>query len=684
MKNDALKKHHFWILAGVGLVFSLLAFLMVMFNVSSAVASAKSDLDKQFNDIKGNNPKGTKALEDMDKQKEVLLKRREELWKTNYEQQKSLFAWPNHMKLKPLEDRFTKFGEPIARQEDAFDTLKTREVYETAYERIAQSIVPTTFPGRDWRKVLRHVTAWGDIVPTSNRVWLALEDLWVQKTLLLAVNDINAANRNFVSLDDDKTAPALKRKFRNRIWDLELEVPTSGRLDRKGFLVKLTNRTDRMQVLGANKTMTLKVWLNDSDFPVYLRFQKEFVKAHATFEIRERVDVTPPADRKALMDQGLLDEVQVQVPGWQAIPPGTEVVKIRKVEQVLDDMNVPVRQVLDVVLGYKDARHAAAALKAPEWWPADAAVGDAGGTGGGGPPMSPLGGGGPGSPDGEGGRGMGGPGGMMMGGGGGGRGSKVGGPAAVLDANRNRYVEVTKQVRRMPVAVVLLVDQMFMQDALVAYANSPLRLQITQFHWKRFRGDLRSTTAAGASSGYGGDGGEGGEGGVAGGGDGGEGGGPGGPGGGRRGMMGPGAADAGSPDSGAPGGLMGAGLMGGGLMGGPGGMSPYGSAASAAAESQVTSGLVELTIYGIVTLYEKYPDQQPADATPPAGGTTETPAAAPPAGTPAAPAPAATGQPATPATPPAGGTEPKEQPKDPATPPTGNPTPPAGNPPMKQ
>ena len=71
--------------------------------------------------------------------------------------------------------------------------------------------------------------------------------------------------------------------------------------------------------------------------------------------------------------------------------------------------------------------------------------------------------------------------------------AKFGPPTVVLDGNRERYIEVSKQVRRMPVALVLLVDQLFMQDALVAYANSPLRFQVTQSHWKRFRGTLSAT-----------------------------------------------------------------------------------------------------------------------------------------------------------------------------------------------
>ena len=178
----------------------------------------------------------------------------------------------------------------------------------------------------------------------------------------------------------------------------------------------------------------------------------------------------------------------------------------------------------------------------------------------------------------------------------------------MLDANRLRYIDVTDQVRRMPVALVLVVDQMFVQDVLACYANSPLRFQVTQYHWKRFRGTLDSpggATLTGGGSPFG----------------------PGGP---------PGAG--GSPFGGSPGGPSEGGAEGG--SPGPGGMPGgfgSGSSAPAVAEEQVTSGLVELSLYGIVTLYERYEvaapaAPAPADAPPPQPAAPTTPA--PTAGTP--------------------------------------------------
>src|SRR5262249_60601426 len=118
-----------------------------------------------------------------------------------------------------------------------------------------------------------------------------------------------------------------------------------------------------------------------------------------------------------------------------------------------------------------------------------------------------------GGPRGEG--GPGGPGGFGGFGGGGGAGMVgsgwpvLSGPVTsktLFDTTKRRYLgKPTPQVRRLPVGLVLIVDQTNLQDVLLALANSPLRFQITQVHWARFRG-----TIAGTEPTYGTPGGEGG------------------------------------------------------------------------------------------------------------------------------------------------------------------------------
>jgi hypothetical protein len=659
-KNDSLKKHHFWILAGLAPLLALLTIVFLMTGPGGAKDKAAEEIKKNNDTAKGSNPPGKVKLEkDFPEQKKTLNERREILWKANYEAQKGIFGWPQSPRLADLEKRYTKFGAKMETlHNQAFEDFKNRDVYEAAYDRVAEEIKPTTFPGGSWRRVLRYVSNWTEKYPTSDQIWLALEDLWVQRGLLLPVKEVNAAASKFELVKapagpDGKQAdpPPLKRTFRNRVWELELEVPTTGPHANKAMLAKLKNRTNRIQMLGTGNQMKLNVQLSEGAQPVRYVIQKDFAKAN------EEIKVETP------------------LPVLHMIPPGTEVQAITRVEQVLDERTVPVRQVLNVELGYKDARHHTATLVKAEWWPETAAAtgGDMGGMPGGpgmmpgGPGMMPGGpgmmpGGEVGSPDDEGGRGrLPGMPGAFGGMGGTTRAAKSGTPTAVLDYNKDRYAVVTKQVRRMPVAVVLLVDQMFVQDALVAYANSPLRFQITQYHWKRFRGTLSSATGGfGGGMGFpsfgggfepgAGDTGAGGEAGT----PDGEYGSPDG----GSGYVLPGRGGMGGPGMMMPGGEGGPGYGGYGGYGGGYGMMGGGTTGSIS-EGQITSGLVELTLYGIVTLYEKY-EVQPADGTAPTDGTTPAAGNTTGTGTTTAPAP----------TEPKAGTTPTTEPKGTATPTT--------------
>jgi hypothetical protein len=65
------------------------------------------------------------------------------------------------------------------------------------------------------------------------------------------------------------------------------------------------------------------------------------------------------------------------------------------------------------------------------------------------------------------------------------------GPSAVTDVNqlnRNRYLSVTGQCRHLPLGVVVIVDQAHIHDFLASLADSPLRVQITQVLLQHARG----------------------------------------------------------------------------------------------------------------------------------------------------------------------------------------------------
>ncbi len=595
MKSDALKKNLFWILAGVAPVLTFLTFVVIFLSVGGEVASKSEAIAKDLKELSDKRAKGVKGLDTMDKQKVVIATQKQRLWEANWKQELKLFTWPNQPDLKAFEQKYQKFGEKMQVVNDELNTFSTKTIYEGAFDRMAEGVKPTQFAGGTWKGVLRYVSEWGQKTPTQPQVWLALEDLWVQKGLLEPIAAVNASAAVFAPADDGRTP--LKRKFRSRVWDLDLEVPTAGKDAGKVVRATLTNRTDRMQQLGKDKTMNLRIWLSEAA-PINFRIEGAFLKA------REVLEVKP-------------------VESLHGIPAGAEVTKISRVEHVLDGRTVPIRQIAAVQLGKVDSRHSAAVLKQPKFIPEDVVP-------------DPAAGGGPGSGrDGPGVAGLTtGPGGV----GAAGVAANFGPPTLVLDANKKRYIDVTEQVRRMPVALVLVVDQMYLQDTLVAYANSSLRFQVTQYHWKRFRGSLANPNdpLAGDSGEFAT---------IA----------PGYPGGSypsssgsssdfpsssrfpssSGGGMAPtrnsgGPSAAGSSGSSFGSGSFGSGSFGSGSFGGT-------SGGPTVSEAQSTSGLVELTIYGIITLYEKYevksPDGATAQATPATPTADPTPKPAAPADT---------------------------------------------------
>ena len=257
---------------------------------------------------------------------------------------------------------------------------------------------------------------------------------------------------------------------------------------------------------------------------------------------------------------------------------------------------------------------------------------------------------------------MGGPGGpgmpgMSSGGKGGpgeGRPGGFGGEAGgVLDPTpngleRKRYVDLGFQdrgaeklyiVRRMPVAMVVVMDQAYIPDFLTAFANSRLRIQTTQEHWQHVQGIRPNTTEEGSAAGAGPFGGEGmrpptssaggkpglggpsmrppgGAGGPRLGGGAGEmrppnaGGSSGGP------AMGSGAGPRGNPPGPRGGGFPGAGFP---------GSSGYDPNESGMDEED--PNLVELAVYGIASLYERFPPKPPPGADAGSSGTPATPPA---------------------------------------------------------
>ncbi|QEL16896.1 hypothetical protein [Limnoglobus roseus] len=593
-KNDALKKHHFWILAGVAPLLVLLAIVFLITGVSGAIDTENANITKTENEVKSPNAPGTGAIAALDKKKDTLGDIRGQLWKMNWDKQSPFFTWPETPN-KTFDGYNTmKFGTTFR---DFIANEKLREdfkpAYATTYEKLGESIAPTTFRG-GWQTVLRWVRDWGTLSPESKQLWLVMEDVWIQRAMLKPIAQVNEDIARFTLVrPDGQVPPPKKRTFVSHVWQLDLEVAARKPGQGTGQILKarLKNRTNQLQVLGVGSAMILKVWFDPKlDLPPF-----EFRVEGSGAPGGESIPATDPARRAA----GESDSLEIP------ITPGTDVVEIAKVVQVLDKRTVPVRRLERLALGYPSAKDFSKPLNEPPFFPA-APLAD---------PNAPLGSGAPislpmSSPETGGGPGGGGF-------GSGATGAGVGPGAAggmrltgVADGNRKRYVEINQQLRRVPVAMTLIVDQMYMNEVLIAYANSPLRFETVQYSWQRFTESLDQPAAGGAypggsaPMGYGSSSGDTGETGTA------------------TSFTGAGLSSGGPPGIS----LMPPGGYGSGQFGGIPGLGA--DTLSSVSEAQANSGLIQLTVYGIVTLYERYDPPKKEGTETPAGEAAKTPAEA--------------------------------------------------------
>jgi hypothetical protein len=662
LDQDTFLKHHFWLLLGVVVPTVLGALCYLTFGVAGdinakqeAVKKAKADLEN----VSKGTPKNNLWLTAYEEEKQKWTGKRDEVHQKAWEAQSDLMTWP--AKLQPTyQDKY--FGDPIDQNDrteynDTFYKTQFAELYwlPVPFSKVNKKEVNVQYRGGvdGFFQLLQPVQWTSGEIPTTENIWLAQEDLWVRRELLRVVRQANELISVFQDVTDEEEAdkgkpapgsdkskpadgaaekdkappasdkpaerakaavakPAPKprsgdeiehKRYRNPNWELDLVLARNARGERV-LRGQLTNIAKRQLALG----MTFIV-------RVQSRPDGRVALVH--------VDGEPlPAGKSTVIKELGVD---------QAGPEG-----LFGVEQAFNWRTVPVKRIEMLALSYPSHRNANRQLMPPSqpgFKPPEGAAAP-GGDAPGGP------GGVPGGPAGM----AGGPGGMMPGGDGpGGMRGGMGMMGGAMDTGPlrlNRYIDVTPQVRRMPVAMVVLVDQAHIEDFLTAFANCRLRVQTTQVHWQHTFESIKPIMneygeTAGDSDRPGGMVGTRPGMGFAGSPDGGERRGPAGapmPGGIRGGQMGmaPGGMGMGM----GPGGLGGRGRMAAGgsyrgmnLGGGmPGDMDFSGMPGSGMGMSGYpedgevdTSNLVELSVYGIASLYERYPPKPPEPDKPPEG-----------------------------------------------------------------
>ena len=506
--KEMMKKHHFWLLFAPLALFILIAWYALLADVPDVISAKMEDNEKKKKQLAANvKAQPRKTIDEYGKQVGTLDDQRGKLWKEGWNHQKDLYTWPKGY---TDEQRAVvanmKFGEEIPEKVGSVrDQFRAENVYANEYKNLVQTLEPMQFR-ESWDTLLQYVRVWGN-VPSSEDIWLAMEDYWIQRELLLAIHQVNV-NAAAFTLDDKSKDTPTNRTFRSRFWEVNLQlIDYKGKQTLKG---KLKNISGRLQVMGIGNTMKLEVVLSGRTF--IFDVQGDPVEADAEYDVKTILKHTIPPD-------------------WKST-------SIDSVRQVFDARTVPIKRV-DFVKLYKPGlsdRNKDLTMKmakfSEEVAKKEAPV-DGGTVGGEGTvPMNPS---QPGLPTAT-------------------PAAKTLPPLSQNKLERYRYIEATEQIRRMPFGIVIVGDQSFMKDITEQLLKLSLRLQITQVDWIRFHGSLNYNQ--------------------------------------------PGSTGGGPPRSG----------MGEGGFRGLDGLPSSGPSNSR--EDQFSANLMELTIYGIASMYERFPDEK--------------------------------------------------------------------------
>src|SRR5260370_12717736 len=487
MDKDKLVKHSFWILAGCYVVLVLACLTVLATSVGDTVRREDEELknaEKLVTSI--SNPQNQPIVDAFKKQDNYIDRKKDEVWGKAWDTQKDMMTWPRE--LQAFGDRYKYFGEPIA----IADLYEFDQNYEKQIKEIRDVVQPVTSKGEgvvqckggSWDSILALDKNFAIKPVSKDDVWLTQEELWVKREMLriireandlvarfkevipesatdkdkkevkagpVAAKDAPPAKAETAALEKDKKGvkpiPAATKTdpnhkiFRNPNWELDLTLTDSG--GRKFTLDgKLTNIAKRKQSL-------------DTKFKVFL--QDPSTVTEPSFELLS-VDGLPLA-------VGESKEVKPK-----AVPEQRAIEGLFGVEQVLTWKTAAVKRLEELQLMYMSSR-TIRELKPPGFIKTAPAEGADSATSGdttapaaatpsatSASPLSPY------------------------------------GVAAVQETTQtqnglaiNRYTDYSDQVRHMPVAMVVIVDEEHLPELLAAFVNSKLRIQITQYHWHHCR-----------------------------------------------------------------------------------------------------------------------------------------------------------------------------------------------------
>jgi hypothetical protein len=465
LDKETFVKHGFWFALGAFALLWLIGMIVLKFSAGSAVAKERevyTNSLKGITDVK--NPKNESFLTAWNKYAAAYEKEKDKVWEKAFLNQNPpdrpdlcVMTWPSGAladKHKYPDDPFT-----IRELDDYKVTVYPNQfaALETEFKPVFGPKGPVVLAGGLETMVPR--VPWAK-TPTPEEVWLAQEDFWVHRELLRTVRGALEAVGHFERVGNpEKLADGkVQFHFKNKLWDVNLLLERS-----EAGGIRVSGQSTIKNIHPARRTMALGNAAAGAAGLGLLLHSKPITPSNPGFTFLvpgdpvafgETREFKQPSNRIDSVNFNKLEDIGL--------------------EQAFDVTTSPVKQVNLIAAPYNSHRTAKWPLKQWELFkPKEEEGQDASGSGGADTRMVPGGPGGPGSGDAPGGPGM-----MAMMG----AGSK---DVTLHGLVRNRYLTANPYVRCMPVALVMIVDQSQLQDVEAAILNSRLRIQITQESWVR-------------------------------------------------------------------------------------------------------------------------------------------------------------------------------------------------------
>jgi hypothetical protein len=411
--SEALLKQRFWILLGV--LVPLVAVVMIVMWRSfpdkinqkiGGINTARGAIDAAKK-----NPKNKSWIPLLDHRYAEAVGKKNDIWYKAWASQKDfLTEWPadmpENMNAKPIWSDFTE----ESREKYAADLyqMQIREIPKLPQPEGARDEV-VQFKG-GWEKIVDLTSL--NPQPESEEIWLAQEDLWIQKEMLRLIRDANELAGTLKRVEprtpEEKAAGGT---FANAVWRMSVKIQSlPGKIVLDG---KLTNASPWRQPLG-------------------LRF-----RIHAA-----QGGFAP--EEVAVEGEPLLPGESCKFSGNLKVMPDP----VDHVSQLFDWRTAPIKRIDALRIPAHSSKNASVPLVKNETV------------------------------------------------------SKGEGKTTASGLTRARYIETQGPVRRFPFGIALIVEQQYLQDVLSAFANSRLRIVLTQVMWQHFRDVIHPPVKSAANAAY--------------------------------------------------------------------------------------------------------------------------------------------------------------------------------------